>query len=297
MPIVEWSDMFCLTLSQGNYSRVVSDSVTYLQDHTRAVLVDQRDQVRQVLLFAMIPVVAAFSFVVFVIYRSRREAYFKQKEAEMKLSILEVQMKALRAQINPHFIFNCLNSIHHYIHQKDARQAGEYLVRFSQLIRHVLENSTSRTIGLRDDLEALRSYIELEQLRMDHSFEYTIHVDPSVNPEETEIPPMLIQPFVENSIWHGLNRRGAGGKLSIYIQQAGDQLECRIEDNGGGEAKKDELDISHSVKKTSLGMALIRERLEVVNNLYHSKADFRLEENKQEDQVLGRRVVLTLPML
>ncbi|MCB0488199.1 MAG: histidine kinase [Cyclobacteriaceae bacterium] len=289
--------MMCMTLSPGHYTRAFTESLNYLQENSRPILADQRSQVQQVLLFAMIPVVAAFSFVVFVIYRSRREAYFKQKEAEMKLNILEVQMKALRAQINPHFIFNCLNSIHHYIHQKDAKQAGDYLVRFSQLIRHVLEHSTNRTICLRDDLEALRSYIELEQLRMDHAFDYAIHVDQSVNPDDVEVPPMIIQPFVENSIWHGLNRRGAGGKLTIHITKNGEQLECRVEDNGGGEEQKDDLDISKTIKKTSLGMALIRERLEVVNSLYHARADFTIEENKQDDRVLGRRLVLTLPVL
>ncbi|MEZ4974403.1 MAG: hypothetical protein R2820_13915 [Cyclobacteriaceae bacterium] len=143
----------------------------------------------------------------------------------------------------------------------------------------------------------MRSYIELEQLRMDHAFDYAIHVDQSVNPDDVEVPPMIIQPFVENSIWHGLNRRGAGGKLTIHITKNGEQLECRVEDNGGGEEQKDDLDISKTIKKTSLGMALIRERLEVVNSLYHARADFTIEENKQDDRVLGRRLVLTLPVL
>jgi LytS/YehU family sensor histidine kinase len=257
----------------------------------------QSEQINRTLLYSLLPVLISFSFFVFIFYRTRRETYFKQKETELKLNISQVEMKALRAQMNPHFIFNCLNSIHHYMHRNDIKQAGEYLIKFSQLIRHVLETSSSRMIPLADDLFALELYIQLEQLRLDHSFEYEIRIDQSINKDVIHIPSMLLQPFIENSIWHGLNRRGQGGKLTIDFCKQEEAIQCIIEDNGvKGFAQKEDYDLSALVKKTSLGMALIHERLEVVNKLYKSKASFTLIDLKDlNGQYVGKQVSLILP--
>jgi LytS/YehU family sensor histidine kinase len=295
-----WIALLC-NLSQA---AIEIEPVTSVLDSLRqngsanlsSILDKQDDQIQRTLFFALIPVVVAFSFIVFIFYRSKREAYYKQKEAELKLNIAEVEMKALRSQMNPHFIFNCLNSIHHYMHYSDGSLAGEYLIKFSQLIRHVLETSSYRMISLADDLNALKLYMELEQLRTDHSFDFHILVDPGIDPEKIEIPPLLIQPFVENSIWHGLNHRGKGGAIKIHITLDNTMLSCVIVDNGHEGGIKETYDLSNTVKKTSLGMALIHDRLEVVNHLYQVKAGYALtdlvnEKNERE----GKRVVLTLP--
>jgi LytS/YehU family sensor histidine kinase len=261
-----------------------------------STLLRQEDQIQKTLLFALIPVVVAFSFIVFIFYRAKRESFFKQKEAEFNFNKSELELKALRAQINPHFIFNCLNSIHHYMHRSDVPKAGEYLVKFSQLIRHVLETSSYRMIPLADDLQALKLYIQLEQLRMDHSFEFEITTMHDIDTNAVQVPPLLIQPFVENSIWHGLNNRGKDGKISILIRREGDMLTCIIEDNGREGGLKESYDLSNAVKKTSMGMALINERLEVVNQLYNVKAHYTLADmlnNKNEKE--GKRVTLLLP--
>ncbi|MDE0561060.1 histidine kinase, partial [Algoriphagus sp. NF] len=121
------------------------------------------------LLIGLVPVVLAFAFIIFVIYRSRREADVKKQETELRLSKAEVELKALRAQINPHFIFNCLNSIHHFIQSQEPKQASEYLIKFSKLIRYVLESSTKNWVTLEEELEANRLYLELEQLRVDQA--------------------------------------------------------------------------------------------------------------------------------
>ncbi len=260
-------------------------------------LLHQQDiQIQKTLLFALIPVVVAFSFIVFIFYRAKREAFYKQKEAEFNLNKAELELKALRSQINPHFIFNCLNSIHHYMHRSDVSKAGEYLIKFSQLIRHVLETSSYRMIPLAEDLQALALYMQLEQMRMNNSFDFEIKVNPLIDMLATQVPPLLIQPFVENSIWHGLNHRGSGGKIYINVTRTNDMLTCTIEDNGHEGGLKETFDLSHSVKKTSLGMALIHDRLEVVNQLYHTKARFTLMDlfnEKQEKE--GKRVTLELP--
>ncbi len=138
--------------------------------------VQESDQVEKTLLFALLPVLVAFSFMVFIFYRAKREAFFKQKEAEFRLNKAELELRALRSQINPHFIFNCLNSIHHYMHRNDMATAGEYLVKFSKLIRYTLETSSVHTVSLTDDLEALEIYIQLERLRLNNSFSYKITV-------------------------------------------------------------------------------------------------------------------------
>jgi LytS/YehU family sensor histidine kinase len=254
-------------------------------------IVQERDsQVQRTLLLMLIPVVVAFSFIVFVFYRSRREAFFKHQEASFKLSIAEGELKTLRAQMSPHFIFNCMNSIHHYMHANPA-QAGEYLIKFSQLIRHVLETSSQRMVSLIDEIEANRNYIQLEQLRLNHSFDFTIHISPSLNPNEIHIPPMLIQPFIENSIWHGLNQRGEGGHIEITFSEKDDRhIQCDIVDNGKESIGKSELDLSRVVKKTSMGMTLIQERLAIINTLYGSKAGFEIFKLSE-----GKRISLHIP--
>jgi LytS/YehU family sensor histidine kinase len=257
------------------------------------VVEQQDEQVRKTLLLALIPVVVAFSFIVFIFYRSRREAFFKQQQAALKLSIAEGELKALRAQMSPHFIFNCLNSIHHYMHSHQA-EAGEYLIKFSQLIRHVLETSSLRMVSLTDEVEANRNYIQLEQLRLNHSFSFDIRFSEDLAVEDIHIPPMLIQPFIENSIWHGLSNTGSGGRMDILFSPYDDaHLQCLIEDNGKEGEGKSPIDLSRVVKKTSMGMALIQDRINIINSLYHTQAKFEIY-NRPNGQP-GKQVLLIIP--
>jgi sensor histidine kinase YesM len=248
-------------------------------------------QIERAVLLALVPVVVAFSFIVFVFYRAKRESFFKQKETEMKLAVAQVELKALRAQINPHFIFNCLNSIHHYMHQQDAAVAGNYLVKFSQLIRHVLESSTQRIVPLSDEIEANKIYMQLEQLRMNNAFEYSIVWQDEIKPEEVCIPPMLIQPFLENSIWHGVSN---GGKIEVAFGLLDrDHIRCTIRDNGKTLQEKSDLDLSTKVKKTSLGLSLMRERFDTLNLVSTGKAGFTFSE--REDGLPGKQVTIMIP--
>jgi LytS/YehU family sensor histidine kinase len=267
-------------------------ALVFLQDSVRAstLLKQQDDQVQQALLLALIPVVVAFSFFVFVFYRSKREAAFREKEAAFKLNIAEGELKALRAQMNPHFIFNCMNSIHHYMHTNPS-QAADYLIKFSQLIRHVLESSAQRLVPLNDEIEANRNYMSLEQLRMNHAFEFHFEID-GLNAEAIHVPPMVIQPFVENSIWHGFALRGSGGRVDIrFSKQDTKHILCVIKDNGHDESVKSEMDLSHVVKKTSMGITLIQERLNNLNALYGTQARFEIVKNADE----GKSIHLLLP--
>jgi len=258
------------------------------------VLNEEADHARSIVLFALIPIVVAFAYIVFILYRSRREAYFRERETSLKLSMSELELKVLRAQINPHFIFNCLNSIHHFMHRHDVEKASEYLIKFSRVIRHVLETSYDRMTPLSDDIATLKAYVELEQVRTRGSFTFQIDVDESISMEEVHIPPLLIQPFVENAIWHGLSHQDTGGRITVTIERAEDMLKCSIWDNGRKSEAKEPYDLAQFVKRNSRGMSLIEGRLNVINRLYKSKSGF-IAERQSDGTQDGTRVALTLP--
>lgn len=250
-----------------------------------------QSEFKTLVIFALFPVLIAFSFLIFVFYRSRREAVFREKETELQLQKTEVALKALKAQINPHFIFNCLNSIHHYMYHHPVQEAGNYLLKFSQQIRYVLESSEVKMVPLADEIEANRNYLELEQLRVNHAFGFKFVVDPTLDTEPIHIPPMLIQPFLENAVWHGV---AGGGEIEINISQWDDwHLLCQIQDSGNGGHFENDFDLKTKVKKTSLGMSLMKERFAMLNQVNGKNAGFSLEE--RTDGLSGKIVKLRIP--
>jgi LytS/YehU family sensor histidine kinase len=241
------------------------------------------------ILVGLLPVILAFSFIIFVIYRSRRESDFRRRETELRLSKAEGELKALRAQINPHFIFNCLNSIHHFIQSHEPNQAGDYLIKFSQLIRYVLESSAKQWVSLQEELDANRIYLDLEKLRMQNAFTYEFSLDDELNGEELYIPPMLIQPFLENAVWHGL--RESGLIQVSFSRENENHLRIRIKDNGKAHSEKSEFDLSRMVKKSSMGLNLMEDRFRTLNELRGSNAGFAFNEHSTE----GKEVIVIIP--
>ena len=258
----------------------------------------QQNDIFKVVIFSLIPFIVAFAFIVFVFYRNKREAKFRQEEAEFKHQLAELEMKALRAQINPHFIFNSLNSIHRFMEANKLEQAGNYLIKFSNLIRMVLENSMHREVELNDDLFTLRLYIEMEQVRMNYTFDYEIKVDPEIDLYHTLVPPLIIQPFVENSIWHGLNNKPEQGTLRISISKRDGMLLYIVEDDGV-KPRLAEAVLENNVKKKSLGLSITKERLDILNQANKtSKAGFSMRDLLDEkNHYLGKRVELWVPYL
>lgn len=247
------------------------------------------DDISLALILGLIPVILSFSFIIFVIYRSRREAEVRRKETELKLSKAEGELKALRAQINPHFIFNCLNSIQHFILSNDSGQASEYLIKFSKLIRYVLESSAKNWVSLEEELEANRIYLELEKLRTGDGFTYEISLDKSLFAERVYIPPMLIQPFLENSVWHGIKEKG---EIRLqFIREDTHHLLCEIQDQGSGSQEKNDYDLSKHVKKSSMGISLMEQRFRTLNELRGTHAKFEFA-NLQNG---GKSVRINLP--
>ncbi|HRG60129.1 MAG TPA: histidine kinase [Bacteroidia bacterium] len=268
-----------------------------LQNYTNT-LVAEKDSILNVSLLGVIPFFIAFGFIVFLFYLKRREANFKAVEAEIQTQMAKVEMKALRAQMNPHFIFNCLNSIYHFMSKKDTEQASKYLIKFSNLIRSILENSLHQEVALKDDLEALELYIQLEQMRLDHKFKYEIQIDPSIEVSQIFVPPLIMQPFVENSIWHGLSNKESGGVIKIEIITENNMLKYILEDNGSNRIKPSDLPEIEKLKKSSIGIAATKERLDLVNQKNNSQANFLMTDLKDEKQnYCGKRIELKLPIL
>ncbi|GAA0556783.1 tetratricopeptide repeat-containing sensor histidine kinase [Chitinophaga japonensis] len=196
----------------------------------------------------------------FFIYKKRRDYRQARSELLLKAAISESEMKVLRLQMNPHFIFNSLNAISRYLLNHDTRQADYYLSKFARLMRSILEFSGEKLIPLKDELETLSLYVQLEQMRMVRKFDYIVAVDPQLATGHTFIPPLIFQPFVENSIWHGLSRSATAGYVRLQITAKGDVLCCSIEDNGAGRQVKE------NPGRRSYGLQITRERLRLLNS-------------------------------
>jgi len=231
----------------------------------------------------------------YLIRRTRKE---EQLKAEFEKKTSEIEMQVLRAQMNPHFLFNSLNSIKYYALRKDKDATAEYLTKFSQLVRTILNNSKSHTITLKDELEALRLYIEIEHLRLEGRFDYTIDIDKSLRVEQAQIPPMILQPFVENSIWHGLMHKEKDGRLWVQVKDLGTQIQCMIEDNGIGRAKAREIQRAGSGHKLSRGMQITEDRIALINRMYGIETKVQIIDLMNEKgESRGTRVVIQIPLI
>lgn len=216
---------------------------------------------------------------------------FRQKAYKDKEKILEAEQRLLRIQMNPHFLFNTLSSIQNYLFDKDdTKKALHYLARLSQLMRQVLEYGRETFISLEDEVETLKNYLSLQQLRHDDSFEYEIIIDESLSPWEVQVPPLMAQPFVENAIEHGKVHTVEGGKIWIRFQKDGEHLKLIVEDNGLGRERSKEVAIEK--KHKSLATSITRDRLAVLGDLTKKKFAFNIIDLPQR----GTKVEFELPV-
>ena len=222
-------------------------------------------------------------------------AYFMYKYIkQQKLANNLLALKSLRSQMNPHFIFNALNSVNSFIATNDERTANKYLSDFSQLMRSVLENSEEDFIPLEKEIELLELYTKLEHFRFKDKFEYNIKVDENVNINEFQIPPMLLQPYIENAVWHGLRYKTEKGKLDINIvQKTKDEIAITIIDDGVGRVKSKALKTENQQKQNSKGMGNIKKRVSILNEMYKDKVDVFIDDFQQADDT-GTKVVVTI---
>lgn len=241
----------------------------------------------KVVLIAAVSILGLISLFV-VLYNRRKKIKFDKE-------VMEVEMKALRAQMSPHFISNSLHSINKYVMDNDKKNASAYLTKFASLMRLILENSREREVPLEQDLHALELYMQLELLRFNNSFTYHIQIDPLIDPENTLIPPMLLQPFVENAILHGLHDK-ENGVINIHVRKANEMICCVVEDNGNGSiAEMTTVPVENKQHK-SLAKKIINERLSIINRLKKAEASVNIFQVKDaENKPGGMRVELLLP--
>lgn len=224
----------------------------------------------------------------------------EKNRAQQELQHLEqravaTEMLALRAQMNPHFLFNSLNSINNFILKSDTENASEYLTRFSKLMRMILDNSRQDWVLLENELKALQLYLELESVRLKNAFSYRLVVDESVNPVSEQVPPMLVQPYVENAIWHGLlNRQEPGGMLLLHIAANDGGLRICVEDNGVGRKEAAQLKSKFQSHKKSHGMQITAERIDIINRTYPVHISVHITDVLDHDAIAGTCVVLDI---
>jgi sensor histidine kinase YesM len=199
--------------------------------------------------------------------------------------------------MNPHFIFNAINSIYNFVLTGDRKASASYVARFARLIRNVLEFASLKKITLERELETLRLYMDIEQLRFGEAFEYEINIDPKLLPSSVQVVPMILQPYVENAIWHGLSPKEGKGKVTISIEKKDDYLACRIEDNGIGR-KEAALTKQPGISKQPLSSKLNHRRLALLQDIYGIRFDVQYFDNYLQDgKPAGTTVVLNIPSI
>ncbi len=249
-------------------------------------LADQQSLRQRIIIYFLIGLTILLFFAAYLMYRNMKQ----QRYANNILAL-----KSLRSQMNPHFIFNALNSVNTFIATSDERTANRYLTDFSLLMRAVLENSEEDFILLEKEIELLKLYVQLEHFRFKDKFEYDIEVDPKININEYMIPPMLLQPYVENAVWHGLRYKTEKGQLSIrFAKSTNDSIEITIGDNGIGRKKSAELKTLHQKSQKSKGMGNIQKRIAILNEMYKDKVDVFIVDLDGDAQGSGTEVKLIL---
>lgn len=231
--------------------------------------------------------------------RERFLKFWADEEQRHHRQIVELELRTLQLQMNPHFIFNALNSIQSYVMTHDALTANNYLSKFAHLIRMFLDSSRSKYISLQEEVRMLNLYVEMEKLRFEGKFEYTIEVSPEVN-KYFEIPTMILQPFVENSINHGLRYKSEMGFMKITFFVENNYLICRLEDNGVGRAVAKEVQSNTRKGYKSQGLKITSERLETYNKINDTNIVFSIKDlyskNDTSEKDIGTVVEVRFPI-
>jgi ligand-binding sensor domain-containing protein len=235
---------------------------------------------------------------VYLVFRYNVNRIQMQHEVELqKHKTSHLEMQALRAQMNPHFIFNSLNSINMFILENNKQRAAEYLTKFSRLIRLILDNSLETFIPMEKELEALELYLQLESLRFDETFKYKITVESNVDVSMVKVPPLIIQPFAENAIWHGLMQKKEEGHLDIEVYQQEELLVCKITDDGIGRKKASELKSKFTPGRKSVGMRITGDRIAILQNNREHNTQIEVNDLALPDgSPGGTEVLLKIPV-
>lgn len=231
---------------------------------------------------------------------SQKAAFEKLESFKMKFDkeLAELKVVSLRSQMNPHFIFNSLNSIKRYIIDNDKQNAVYYLNKFSKLIRKILAASMDKEISLADELETTELYVNVENIRFDNSIDFQMKVEEGLNLESIKIPSLILQPFLENAIWHGLSSKNEDRQLSIHVEkELPDFLKVEIQDNGIGRKKAAEIKLKKIHRRNSIGITITEERLKnfAQSKQYNCDLQF-IDLYDDNDEPTGTKVILKFPL-
>ncbi len=228
----------------------------------------------------------------FFFQAQRQKANLEAKNLE--LQVVEKELLALRSQMNPHFLFNSLNSINDYIMHEEPRLASRYLTKFSELMRTILNNSKERLISLERELEYLNLYVEMENVRFTDQFEYQVSVQEDIDPEHVKMPSMILQPYIENAIKHGLRNKGKRGILRLKISKQDNRLQVEIFDNGIGRNEAMKYKSKNDGNRVSHAMNITSDRIAAINKIYEINASIQVVDHIQPS---GTSILLDLPYL
>lgn len=236
--------------------------------------------------------------IVFIILLLVGLLFLRQNKLKNEHKSTLLEQKLLRLQMNPHFIFNALSSIHSLMNPKDVKRASEYLGNFSRLLRSSLESSREEYILLEDEISSIKNYLEIQQLRYENKFDYHIDVDREIDLESAILPPMLIQPFIENAIEHGIRHKEDKGNIFIRFKLYNKKISCEIEDDGVGRQKAGEMEYEKKGKHKSLATEIIGDRIKILNKKLKQKISLNITDMRSEaNKAIGTMVRLDFPYI
>jgi tetratricopeptide (TPR) repeat protein len=263
-----------------------------LNDKTIEILVQDQELKNQSIRTQRFTII---SLIIILLILSVSSVFILKSARQKRIANQLLALKSLRSQMNPHFIFNALNSVNNYIAKKDELSANRYLSDFAFLMRSVMENSKHDFIPLTDEIKIIELYIKLEHERFKEKFDYKFIVDEDINTESFLIPPMLIQPYIENAVWHGLRYKEEKGVLEVELKQMSNFLEITIKDDGIGRKKSQELKTKNQQQNNSTGLKNIENRLQIINEVHHLGIKVEVLDLIPETQT-GTYIKITVPM-
>ncbi|MGZ8540960.1 MAG: sensor histidine kinase [Chitinophagaceae bacterium] len=238
--------------------------------------------------------ILAMVFVIFWLVRWRINTVRKQEQlkASYEKELLELEAKALRAQMNPHFIFNSLNSIKSLINKNENDKAADYLTTFSKLIRTLFQNSDKREVSLHDELETCKLYTQIEKMRFGDKLDFVFEVDKAIDLKDIKVPALILQPFIENAIWHGLVPQESGGKVVFSVKEKNEAVVCTIDDDGIGRELSKQYKAQYEATHQSKGIGLTQSRLELDKLLNDREDTIEIIDKQNEDGTPGGTTII-----
>lgn len=272
------------SLTDAKTFKVTEERIRRLENEKmfKDELITRKNTFNYFLLGAMVLLLLFFAFIVKALY-------------SIKTKNKEIALQSLRREMNPHFLFNSLNSVNQFIAQNNELEANKYLTSYSNLMRNTMENSNKDFVTLSNEIENLSKYLELEHLRFKDKFQFEIKVDENLDPDTTWVPNMIIQPHLENAIWHGLRYKEEKGLLKLGFSLDGKKMIITVDDDGIGPTKSGELKTHNQKVHTSRGLTNTKERMTLLNELYKTKMSFSVTE--KESPKTGTIVEIIVPII